>query len=193
MSKPRQCSVETCDRSAHGRGLCSNHWYRWSKHGDPLAGRPYCATPEEALRTRVKRDGECLTWTGARHSTGYGVIRTGGKSGAAHRVAFEIASGPIPEGMQVDHTCWNYLCVNPEHLRLATGEQNAWNKNGPQRNRKYDLPRGVHVNGKGFIARVHHRGVTHRLGTFSTPAEASAIAEAKRKELFGEYSGRPTK
>ena len=43
----------------------------------------------------------------------------------AHRAAWEAAHGPIPDGMTVDHTCFERRCVNPEHLRLLTHAQNA--------------------------------------------------------------------
>jgi hypothetical protein len=62
----------------------------------------------------------CWLWTGALH-TGYG--RFGVKQGMvrqAHRVAWEITRGPIPEGLQVDHLCRNTACVNPDHLEPVT-------------------------------------------------------------------------
>lgn len=38
----------------------------------------------------------------------------------AHRVAYELRNGPIPEGQQVHHTCEHKWCVNPDHLSLTT-------------------------------------------------------------------------
>lgn len=43
----------------------------------------------------------------------------------AYRVVYELAVGPIPEGMTVDHTCFNPLCCNPNHLRLLSLGENA--------------------------------------------------------------------
>jgi hypothetical protein len=43
---------------------------------------------------------------------------------AAHRVSFETFKGPIPEGLEVDHTCVNSLCINPEHLDAVTSTEN---------------------------------------------------------------------
>lgn len=43
----------------------------------------------------------------------------------AHRVSWEWAYGPIPDGLTVDHLCMNTLCVRPDHLRLLTASKNA--------------------------------------------------------------------
>jgi hypothetical protein len=66
----------------------------------------------------------CWLWTGARTTKGYGKIKQAGRRIHAHRVAWELTNGPIPEGLQVSHRCRERLCVNPAHLYLATAEQN---------------------------------------------------------------------
>ena len=58
---------------------------------------------------------DCLLWTGYKDHDGYG-RRHNGRS--AHQIAYEQAHGPIPPGMDVDHTCFVRACINPEHLRL---------------------------------------------------------------------------
>lgn len=66
----------------------------------------------------------CREWHYYTDRNGYGSYR--GRS--AHRLAYEIAFGPIPDGMTVDHTCFNPPCVNFEHLRLLTNRENARNQ-----------------------------------------------------------------
>ena len=67
--------------------------------------------------------GECWIWT-ASTVRGYGTVRLDGKRRRAHRVSYEMAKGPIPEGLDVDHLCFNPPCVNPDHLEAVTREEN---------------------------------------------------------------------
>src|SRR5690349_20028702 len=70
----------------------------------------------------------CIEWTGTRNTKGYGRIARGGVNGRflmAHRVAYELARGPIPEGLQLDHLCRNRLCCNPDHLEPVTRQENV--------------------------------------------------------------------
>lgn len=71
----------------------------------------------------------CWLWTGTRSEAGYGRITVRGQRIRAHRFAYELFCGPIPPGMFIDHLCSNKSCVNPEHLRVVTPEQNAVENN----------------------------------------------------------------
>lgn len=70
----------------------------------------------------------CWLWVGVIKHAGYGGMGSGTgplKSCSAHRVAWELYRGPIPEGMQIDHICRVRSCVNPDHLRVVTPRQNT--------------------------------------------------------------------
>lgn len=76
------------------------------------------------LLRRAAWEGECMVWTGARNDAGYGQIVHEGRVWYAHRLAYAIVHGPIPDGMYVCHTCDNPPCIRAEHLFLGSNADN---------------------------------------------------------------------
>lgn len=87
--------------------LTQRFWAKVEKHGD---GCSCC--------------GGCWHWRSSKRA-GYGLFSDGPKRLSAHRTAYELLVGPIPEGLSLDHLCRNTGCVNPDHLEPVTHQENV--------------------------------------------------------------------
>jgi hypothetical protein len=105
----------------------------------------------------------CWFWLGAVKDNGYGSFHpTRGSAANVHRAAYQAVKGPVPAGLELDHTCRVRLCCNPDHLEPVTRQVNckrspllkAWAAQMAERQRaKTHCPRGHPYSGSN----LHHR------------------------------------
>ncbi len=120
-----ECSVEGCERLVQSRAMCNMHYQRWRTKGETGPGAPARIHGTEAERfwPKVDKAGECWLWTGSIDADGYG--RFNGSKPHAHRMAYVLTHGAIPDGMALHHICGVARCVNPDHLEPVTTGENT--------------------------------------------------------------------
>src|SRR5438105_2573404 len=78
----------------------------------------------ERFWAKVEKTDTCWLWTASTANGGYGAFVLNDVIVRAHRFAYELLVGPIPEGLQLDHLCRVRHCVNPAHLEPVTQQEN---------------------------------------------------------------------
>lgn len=141
------CIVDGCERDQLYRSMCGGHYQRWKTTGDARAADPLRTDPAFNLKRFSLlidvRDG-CWNWQGCVSAAGYGVHQFQGRQWKASRLAYFLTHGSIDDELEVDHLCFNTICVRPDHLELVTPYVNnlrssSW---GGRNSRKTHCPQG---------------------------------------------------
>lgn len=86
-----------------------------------------CSDATSRFWSKVNRTDSCWLWTGHIGRRGYGMNRAVRGETYAHRIAWTLMNGPIPDGLTLDHVferCDNKHCVNPAHMEAVTAGEN---------------------------------------------------------------------
>ena len=114
-ARPRvYCSIK-CGRAAQimpVRPVAERFWEKVDKSGGPDA---------------------CWLWRARRNALGYGTLKVQERTILAHRIAYELHYGSIPDGALVCHHCDNPPCVNPAHLWTGTNRDNTEDRDAKER------------------------------------------------------------
>ena len=92
-----------------------------------MEGKMMRAATADSFWVKVNKDSSesgCWLWTRGLGRGGYGKVTFRGKTWSTHRLAWTLTNGVIPDSMQLNHSCDNRLCCNPDHLKTGTQKQN---------------------------------------------------------------------
>lgn len=123
----RGCRCDACRAAAreYGRAV------RTGRH------KPVPRVPNPSARFVPHPDDkgwpDCTVWPGRKATEGYGVL----EGRPAHRVLWERANGPVPDGLELDHLCRNRACVNLAHLEPVTHQVNMYRSKQRWRDRTH--------------------------------------------------------
>lgn len=104
LSSNKLTRCRPCDVKARTRPLAERFWEKVDRSAGPES---------------------CWLFQGARNASGYGVLHRSDGTRLAHRVAYELTNGPIPDGLHLCHSCDNPPCCNPSHVSPGTDQDNS--------------------------------------------------------------------
>jgi HNH endonuclease len=115
-----RCNVRACVRPDHLEAVSpEEHAQRTAAHRPRKPPRI-----REQPEFRQVDTAECIIWQGCLDRDGYGAKWVDGRRMFVHRWVYELAYGPIPPGMTIDHLCGNRACFYAEHLEAVSWAEN---------------------------------------------------------------------
>lgn len=136
--------------------------------------------PQRRFRLKIYARGDCYEYRGAKDKDGYGLFKVAAKMVRAHRYAFLLSGGVIPDGLQLDHICRHRWCVRPSHLEAVTCLINIRRgDSGKRQLAQTHCPKGHPYAGENlYTTSAGHRGCR-------ACSRASAIREYNKRKALG--------
>ena len=128
----------------------------------------------------------CWIWRGQVDTKGYGKFPVNRKWFSAHRMAYTIAHGGIPEGKWILHHCDNPLCVRPEHLYAGTAKDNAQDCVNRGRVGKRGRPRKVEGPKQSGVGKLEGPVLSKYILQQAALAFAESIEDSLRQKHYDE-------
>lgn len=119
--------TKSCDCGCGG--TTTRSYIRGHAPKRPMADRFWEKVDKTTGHIAARMESECWLWTASKTTVGYGkfaIDKVGRKAVLrdAHRVSWELANGPIPDGLWILHRCDVRACVRPDHLFLGDARDN---------------------------------------------------------------------
>lgn len=148
---------------------------------------------EARFWSKVDKTGDHWIWRASLDTSGYGNFGiTAADNQKAHKLAYELLVGPVPEGLMLSHTCQVRACVNPDHLTPATRSEAQQVRARANRNSRSGV-KGVSwgKTNKKWMVVVTVNKVRRYGGGFDRIEDAEAAAIKIRQDLIRETTARP--
>jgi len=137
---------------------------------------------------------DCWLWKAGTSAHGYGRFWVNGGNVQAHRFAYELTNGPIPDCLSALHSCDTPGCCNPKHLFLGTQKDNMQDAVAKGRMATGDRHGSYTHPGRAAIGGLNRRGA--RNGQHTHPERAARgerqglakLNAAKVRAIRSEYA-----
>jgi hypothetical protein len=131
--------------------------------------------------SRIDPISGCRIWHGAINDAGYGTLTLNGRTQRAHRLAWSVEHGPIPDRTDVCHRCDERRCINPDHLFLdshAANMADRWRKDRARRKLAFADHR---ARDDVAVIRLYYRGMQMKGELTVEPFDPDAVLSSRAK------------